>query len=69
MQQGDRIEIDIPNRTINLAVSEEELATRRAAQEAAGWTPAKPRARKVTTALRAYAALTTSAAKGAVRQV
>ena len=69
VQNGDKIEIDIPNRTINLAVSDEELATRRAAQEAAGWKPAKPRARKVTTALKAYAALTTSAAKGAVRQV
>jgi dihydroxy-acid dehydratase len=69
VQNGDRIEIDIPNRTINLAVSDEELAARRAAQEAAGWKPAKPRARKVTTALKAYAALTTSAAKGAVRQV
>jgi dihydroxy-acid dehydratase len=69
VQNGDKIEIDIPNRTINLAVSDEELANRRAAQEAAGWKPAKPRARKVTTALKAYAALTTSAAKGAVRQV
>ena len=69
VQNGDKIEIDIPNRTINLAVSDEELATRRAAQEAAGWQPAKPRARKVSTALKAYAALTTSAAKGAVRQV
>ncbi|MFO7920761.1 MAG: dihydroxy-acid dehydratase [Nioella sp.] len=69
VQNGDRIEIDIPNRTIHLAVSEEDLATRRAAQDAAGWHPAKPRKRKVSTALKAYAALTTSAAKGAVRQV
>lgn len=69
VQNGDRIEIDIPNRTIHLAVSEDDLATRRAAQDAAGWHPAKPRKRKVSTALKAYAALTTSAAKGAVRQV
>ena len=45
------------------------LAARRAAQEAKGWHPAKPRKRKVSTALKAYAKLTTSAAKGAVRQV
>jgi len=67
VQMGDTIEIDIPNRSIHLAVSDEELASRRAAQEAAGWKPAKPRKRKVSTALKAYAMLTTSAAKGAVR--
>ena len=43
------------------------LAARRAAQDAAGWKPAQPRARKVTTALKAYALLATSADKGAVR--
>ncbi|SHI55869.1 dihydroxy-acid dehydratase [Wenxinia saemankumensis] len=69
VQDGDRIEIDIPNRTIHLAVDDAELAARREAQEAAGWQPAEPRKRKITTALRAYAAMTTSAAKGAVRQV
>ncbi len=69
VEQGDRIEIDIPNRTIHLAVDEATLASRRKAREAAGWLPAKPRKRKITTALRAYAALTTSAAKGAVRKV
>ncbi|WP_425052901.1 dihydroxy-acid dehydratase [Psychromarinibacter sp. S121] len=69
VEQGDLIEIDIPNRTINLAVDDATLAARREAQEAKGWTPAKPRKRKVTTALKAYAALTTSAAKGAVRQI
>ncbi len=69
VEQGDRIEIDIPNRRIHLAVETAELQRRRAAQEAKGWQPAQPRKRKVTTALRAYAALTTSAAKGAVRQV
>ena len=69
VEQGDLIEIDIPNRTINLAVDDATLATRRTAQDAKGWQPTAPRKRKVTTALKAYAALTTSAAKGAVRQL
>ncbi|MGJ4968309.1 MULTISPECIES: dihydroxy-acid dehydratase [unclassified Bradyrhizobium] len=71
VQDGDRIEIDIPSRTIHLAVSDEELANRRAAMEAKGdqaWKP-KTRARKVSTALKAYAAFASSAAKGAVRIV
>ncbi|WP_315801226.1 dihydroxy-acid dehydratase [Bradyrhizobium sp. SZCCHNS3002] len=71
VQEGDRIEIDIPNRTIHLAVSDAELAQRRAAMEAKGdkaWKP-KTRARKVSTALKAYAAFASSAAKGAVRIV
>jgi dihydroxy-acid dehydratase len=71
VQDGDRIEIDIPNRTIHLAVDDETLAHRRAAMEAKGaqaWKPAK-RARKVSTALKAYAAFASSAAKGAVRVV
>ena len=63
------IEIDIPNRSIQLKVDDATLAARREAQEAAGWKPAQPRKRKVSTALRAYASLTTSAAKGAVRQL
>jgi len=69
---GDIVEIDIPARTINLAVPEEELAARRAAMEAKGtaaWKPAAPRKRKVSQALRAYAAMATSADKGAVRDV
>ena len=69
VEQGDRIEIDIPNRRIHLAVEEAELERRRAIRDAAGWKPAAPRARKVSAALRAYAMLATSAAKGAVRQV
>ena len=69
VEQGDKIEIDIPNRTINLAVSDEELVARREAQEAAGWKPVEKRKRKVSTALKAYAMLATSAAKGAVRQL
>jgi dihydroxy-acid dehydratase len=72
VEEGDRIEIDIPTRTIRLAVPETELARRRAAMEAKGekaWRPAAERPRKISTALRAYAAMTTSAAKGAVRVV
>lgn len=72
VEAGDRIEIDIPNRTIRLAVTDEELARRRAAMEAKGaaaWKPAEKRTRKVSAALRAYAAMATSAAKGAVRDV
>ncbi|TPK92738.1 MULTISPECIES: dihydroxy-acid dehydratase [unclassified Mesorhizobium] len=72
VQEGDTIEIDIPNRKINLAVSEAELDARRKAMAAKGadaWKPAEKRKRKVTTALRAYAAFATSADKGAVRKV
>ena len=69
VREGDRIEIDIPNRTIHLAVDEAELARRRAAQDTAGWKPAEVRKRKVTTALKAYAAFATSAAQGAVRKL
>ena len=69
VEQGDPIEIDIPNRRIHLAVDEAVLAGRRAARDAQGWRPAEPRKRKVSTALRAYAMLATSAAKGAVRRI
>ncbi len=69
VETGDRIEIDIPGRTINLMVSDDELARRRAAQDAKGWQPAKERPRKVSVALQAYAAMTTSAARGAVRDI
>ena len=72
VEEGDHIEIDIPARTIKLLVSDEVLAHRRAAMQhkgASAWKPAAPRKRKITTALRAYAALTTSAARGAVREI
>ena len=69
VREGDQIEIDIPLRTISLIVSEAELAARRTAQEAHGYRPAELRPRKVSPALRAYAAMTTSAARGAVRDV
>ncbi len=68
--EGDPIEIDIPNRTINVLISDEELATRRQTMDARGadaWKPAEVRPRKVTRALKAYAMLATSADKGAVR--
>jgi dihydroxy-acid dehydratase len=72
VEAGDRIRIDIPARKIELLVSEEELARRRAAMAAKGqaaWKPEKPRKRQVSTALRAYAAFATSASRGAVREV
>ena len=69
VRTGDTIEIDIPNRTINLAVDDAELERRRISQDAAGWQPAKPRPRQVSTALRAYAAMATSADRGAVRDL
>src|SRR5690606_34290234 len=71
VEDGDRIEIDIPARRIHLAVAAEELARRRAAIEARGdlaWQPAS-RKRQVTPALQAYALMATSADKGAVRDV
>ena len=69
VEEGDRIEISIPERTINLAVSDEVLAERRAVMEKKGWLPAQPRDRRVSPALEAYAAMTTSAARGAIRDV
>ena len=69
VKNGDRIRIDIPNRSINVLVSDEELAKRRAEQDAKGWKPAQPRPRKVSAALKAYAKLVMSADKGAVRDL
>ncbi|BCU06223.1 dihydroxy-acid dehydratase [Allochromatium tepidum] len=71
VEEGDRIEIDIPNRRIHLAVSEDQIAARRQAMEAKGpnaWQPVS-RQRVVSSALKAYAAMTTSAAHGAVRDI
>jgi dihydroxy-acid dehydratase len=70
VEEGDRIEIDIPRRSISLLVDEAALARRREAMLARtdAWKPAK-RSRKISMALKAYAALTTSAARGAVRVV
>ncbi|MDF2182412.1 dihydroxy-acid dehydratase [Neptuniibacter sp. CAU 1671] len=69
VRNGDRIRIDIPNRTIDVLLSDEELAARRAEQDKLGWKPAKERPRKVSAALKAYAKLATSADKGAVRDL
>jgi len=72
VEPGDIIEIDIPNRNIHLAVDDSVLAARRIAVEERGadaWSPECPRPRKVSAALQAYAAMTTSAARGAVRDV
>ena len=69
VRNGDRIRIDIPNRRIDVLLSDEELAKRRAEQDAKGWKPAKPRKRQVSAALKAYALLATSADKGAVRDL
>jgi dihydroxy-acid dehydratase len=71
VEEGDRIEIDIPRRSIRLDIGEAELERRRAAMESKGasaWTPAT-RQRTISPALQAYAALTTSAARGAVRDL
>jgi len=71
VEEGDTIEIDIPNRTINLKISDDILAERRIKMDAKGkhaWKPVQ-RERYISTALRAYAAMTTSAAFGAVRDV
>jgi dihydroxy-acid dehydratase len=71
VEEGDRIEIDIPGRSLQLAVSDEVLRQRREAMVAKGaqaWRPVG-RERIVSQALRAYAALATSAARGAVRDL
>ncbi len=71
VQEGDTIDIDIPNRTINLAINPAALAERRQAEDAKGskaWKPVS-RQRVVSAALQAYAAMTTSADTGAVRDV
>jgi dihydroxy-acid dehydratase len=67
LKDGDIINIDIPNRSINVDLTAEELSHRRHEQDKKGWKPAAERPRKVTTALKAYAKFATSADKGAVR--
>ncbi len=72
VESGDIIRIDIPNRSINVALSADELQQRRNAMDAQGnkgWKPIDHRPRKVTASLKAYALLTTSADKGAVRDL
>ena len=67
VEDGDTIEIDIPNRTIHLNVDDATMAHRRTVQEAKGWHPAEERKRKVSKSLKIYAMHSTSAAKGAIR--
>jgi dihydroxy-acid dehydratase len=69
VETGDRIELDIPRRRIHLAVDDDVLKERRRVRDQVGWKPDVARKRKISQALRAYAALTTSASKGAVRSV
>ena len=69
VEEGDVIEIDIPNRTIHLRVDDITLEHRWSERNKVGWRPLEPRPRKVSTALKAYAHFATSAAKGAVRVV
>lgn len=72
IEEGDIVQIDIPRRTINIAVSVEEMDRRRQLMNdrgAAAWKPAKARPRKVSVALRAYAKMATSADRGAVRDL
>ncbi|HEY9147950.1 MAG TPA: dihydroxy-acid dehydratase, partial [Gammaproteobacteria bacterium] len=72
IRQGDIIEIDIPRRSINVALSTAELDARRQAMDAMGnkaWRPEAERPRKVTPALKVYAKMVTSADKGAVRDL
>ncbi len=67
VEDGDIVEIDIPNRTINLNVDDATLAARREAKGPLPWKPAAPRPRAVSTALKAYAKFASSADKGGVR--
>ncbi len=69
VEDGDVIEISIPERSIHLAVAEDVLAERRAAQDEKGWQPVEKRERAVSKALKAYAAFATSADRGAVREL
>ena len=70
VKDGDIIDIDIPNRSINVRISDNELENRRKEEEGKGKEAWKPiRDRKISTALKAYASMVTSADKGAVRVV
>jgi dihydroxy-acid dehydratase len=69
IENGDIIKIDIPQRTIDVALSVDELDRRRAVRDAKGWKPEQVRPRKVSAALKAYAKMATSADRGAVRDI
>ena len=70
LEEGDIIKIDIPNRSINVEISEDDLRSRRNQMESRGadaWRPKEERPRKVSRALKAYASLVANASQGAVR--
>jgi dihydroxy-acid dehydratase len=72
VEEGDTIDIDIPNRKIDVQITKEEMDNRRDAMNAkgdTGWKPVEKRTRNITPALRAYAAMSTSASRGAIRDV
>lgn len=69
LRHGDIIRIDIPQRSINVSLSDEQLQARRAEQESLGWKPSQLRPRKISAALKAYALMATSADRGAVRDI
>ncbi len=69
VRNGDIIRIDIPNRTIDVLLSDEELAARRVEQDKLGWKPKEERPRKVSAALKVFGKMATSADKGAVRDL
>jgi len=69
VRNGDIIRIDIPNRTIDVLLSDEELAARRVEQDKLGWKPVEERPRKVSAALKVFGKMATSADKGAVRDL
>ena len=69
VRSGDLIRINIPNRSIDVVLSDEALAQRRAEQDKLGWKPVKARPRKVSAALKAYAMMASSADQGAVRDL
>ena len=69
VRNGDRIKIDIPQRTIDLLIDDSEMESRRQQQDTKGWKPEQARPRKVSAALKAYAMLARSADKGAVRNL
>jgi dihydroxy-acid dehydratase len=69
VRNGDIIRIDIPNRTIDVLLSDEELAARRVEQDKLGWKPKEDRPRKVSAALKVFGKMATSADKGAVRDL
>jgi dihydroxy-acid dehydratase len=69
VRNGDIIRVDIPNRTIDVLLSDEELAARRVEQDKLGWKPVEERPRKVSAALKVFGKMATSADKGAVRDL